>query len=51
VLLEHWDEDGVFHHRPWSAEDRPIKRSALRDRRNQCGRLAYTSLIVDAVKR
>lgn len=48
--LEHWDEHGEFHRKPWRFEDGPVKRSAEHDRRNRRGKLAYTSLIVDAWK-
>lgn len=50
-LVEYWDSRGVFHHKPWHSQDGHVKRSALHDRRNQKGRLAYTSLIIDAWKR
>jgi predicted SAM-dependent methyltransferase len=49
-LLEYWDEAGVFHKQPWRSEDGHIKRSADHDRRNRNGTLAYTSLILDALK-
>jgi len=49
-LLEYWDESGTFHHHPWSAADGRIHRCAALDQRNEPGRLAYTSLIVDAIK-
>ena len=49
-LLEYWDEHGVFHQTDWSVRDGLIHRCAKLDSRNQGGRLAYTSLIVDAVK-
>lgn len=48
--LEHWDEHGEFHRKPWRFEDGPVKRSAEHDRRNRRSKLAYTSLIVDAWK-
>lgn len=50
VLLESWDEEGCFHHRPWRSEDGHVKRSLLHDRRNRRGKAGYTSLIVDAIK-
>lgn len=50
TLLEHFDADGTFHHRDWSPRDGMIHRSRRFDERNQNGRLAYTSLIIDAFK-
>jgi predicted SAM-dependent methyltransferase len=50
TLLEYWDENGDFHFRPWSSRDGYISRSRDHDERNQNGTLAYTSLIVDAIK-
>lgn len=49
-LLEYWDEKGAFHFRNWDSEDGHICRSKRYDPRNKDGTLAYTSLIVDAVK-
>lgn len=48
--LEYFDEAGAFHAAPWRWEDGPVRRSARFDPRNAGGRLAYTSLIVDAVR-
>lgn len=49
-LLEYWDEEGVFHYSDWTNDAGKIIRSKRYDERNQNGKLAYTSLIVDAVK-
>lgn len=46
-LLEYFDENGKFHHKPWNVEDGFIKRSSKYDRRNKKRPLSYTSLIVD----
>jgi predicted SAM-dependent methyltransferase len=50
--LEYFDNEGRFHINPWSRNDGFISRSLLNDRRNrdQDGTIAYTSLIVDALK-
>jgi predicted SAM-dependent methyltransferase len=48
--LEYFDEEGTFHHRDWHPDDGMIHRSRRFDERNRGGRLAYTSLIVDARK-
>lgn len=49
-LLEYWDEQGKFHAAAWDSGDGHIARSRHHDERNQGGKLAYTSLIVDAIK-
>lgn len=49
-LLEYFDEAGTFYAEPWRWEDGPVRRSARFDPRNTGGRLAYTSLIVDAAR-
>lgn len=49
-LLEYFDESGVFHSTDWSNERGTVRRSKRYDRRNQGGVLAYTSIILDAVK-
>lgn len=49
-LLEYWDEDGKFHFEDWRSEEGHIMRSKRYDKRNQEGKLGYTSLIVDAIK-
>ena len=47
-LLEHFDADGRFIVKDWSAQDGVIRRSSRYDERNAGGRLNYTSLIIDA---
>ena len=47
---EYWDEAGKFHFTDWPDERGHILRSRRYDPRNQDGRLAYTSLIVDGIK-
>lgn len=49
-LYEYFDEDGVFHYRPWDVLDGKIRRSKRFDPRNRGGRLGYTSIVLDAVK-
>jgi predicted SAM-dependent methyltransferase len=49
-LLEYFDEAGAFHAKEWSTERGTVWRSKRFDRRNQGGVLAYTSIILDAVK-
>jgi predicted SAM-dependent methyltransferase len=49
-MLEYFDEYGHFHYCDWNPADGVIHRSRLFDRRNVRGRLAYTSIILDAVK-
>lgn len=49
-LLEYWDEFGEFHFENWTDDAGHIIRSKRYDKRNQSGKLNYTSLIVDAVK-
>ena len=48
--LEYYDEQGEFHCLEWDPEDGMIHRSKRFDRRNTGGKLAYTSLILDAWK-
>jgi predicted SAM-dependent methyltransferase len=50
ILLEYFDEQGVFHDNPWDAERGLIHRSKMYDSRNCNGQLNYTSVIIDAVK-
>jgi predicted SAM-dependent methyltransferase len=50
-LLEYWDEKGEFHYTDWTNEPGLIRRSRRYDERNVDEKLAYTSLIVDAIKR
>ena len=47
--LEFFDEGSSFNQIPWSVEDGLVRRSAEHDTRNVDGKLAYTSLIVDAM--
>ncbi len=49
-LLEYFDEAGQFHRQPWDLAEGFIQRSAEHDDRNADGRLAYTSIILDARK-
>lgn len=49
-LLEYFDGNGVFHRTDWSDERGHVRRSARYDERNAGGTLAYTSIILDAVK-
>lgn len=51
TLLEYFDAEGSFQYRDWSPDDGMIHRSRRFEERNQHGRLAYTSLIIDACKR
>jgi len=50
VLHEYFDESGQFHFTDWAPSDGMIERSKRYDSRNANGRLAYTSIILDAVK-
>jgi predicted SAM-dependent methyltransferase len=47
-LLEYFDQHGAFVFNPWNPHDGMIYRSSRFDERNRDGRLAYTSLIIDA---
>jgi len=49
-LLEYFDEAGTFHAHEWKQQDGTIWRSKRFDRRNQGAELAYTSIILDAVR-
>jgi predicted SAM-dependent methyltransferase len=49
-VLEHFDEEGGFHHKAWDPADGSILRSMKYDRRNVGGALNYTSIILDAVR-
>jgi predicted SAM-dependent methyltransferase len=51
TLYEFFDEAGRFHYEEWRPEDGKIWRSRRYDERNQGGRLDYTSLVLDAVKK
>ncbi|MBN1438109.1 MAG: hypothetical protein JW929_01760 [Anaerolineales bacterium] len=48
-LYEFFDEAGRFHCDEWSPADGMIHRSKRFDKRNRGGKLAYTSIILDAV--
>lgn len=48
--VEYFDESGNFHATAWSIEDGLIRRSSKFDPRNKHKKLAYTSLIIDAIK-
>ncbi|WRP07539.1 SAM-dependent methyltransferase [Rossellomorea aquimaris] len=50
TLLEYFDEEGKFHQNHWDGADGVIFRSKKFDPRNQGDRLAFPSLIIDAVK-
>lgn len=49
-LLEYFDEGGEFHYSDWDPAQGMIHRSKRFDSRNASGSLAYTSIILDAVK-
>lgn len=49
-LHEYFDENGRFHYKDWNPSDGMIQRSKRHDPRNSTGRLAYTSIVLDAVK-
>lgn len=50
TLLEYCDEDGQFHFNEWDGQDGVIFRSKKFDPRNQGDKLAFPSLILDAIK-
>lgn len=50
-LLEYFDEKGEFHEVDWQSEKGHMIRSKRYDSRNEGGKLAYTSLIVDAIRK
>jgi predicted SAM-dependent methyltransferase len=50
VLYEYFDETGIFHYEEWDPRDGKIRRSKRFDRRNQFGKLNYTSIVLDAKK-
>ncbi len=50
-LLEYFDDAGVFHFNEWAPEDGMIHRSKRFDKRNRRGKLGYTSIVLDAVKK
>jgi predicted SAM-dependent methyltransferase len=49
--LEYWCEKGNFNFKDWSNEGGKVIRSSRYDNRNTNGKLEYTSLIVDAIKK
>lgn len=49
-LYEYFDENGVFQYQPWNPEAGMIRRSRRFDKRNQGGKLVFTSIVLDAVK-
>ena len=49
-LYEYFDENGNFHFEEWNTEDGMVVRSKRFDPRNAGGVLAYTSIVLDAVK-
>jgi len=51
TLLEHFDEDGRFTFRHWRPETGMVHRSCRFDERNEDDPHAYTSIVLDAVKR
>jgi predicted SAM-dependent methyltransferase len=49
-LYEYFDEAGTFHYREWDPQQGKIRRSKRFDKLNKNGSLAYTSIIIDAIK-
>ena len=49
-LLEWYDQEGKFHFVDWQPKTGFILRSSRFDERNRSKKLAYTSLIIDAIK-
>lgn len=49
-LYEYFDEQGQFHYEEWNPSQGMIQRSKRFDTRNATGHLAYTSIVLDAVK-
>jgi len=49
-LLEYFDQEGKFHFVEWNPGDGTIHRSRRYDKRNNDGKLQYTSIILDAYK-
>jgi predicted SAM-dependent methyltransferase len=49
-LLEYFDDSGRFVQNPWDPAHGMVRRSARFDERNAVEPLAYTSVILDAVK-
>lgn len=50
LLLEYFDEEGHFHGVEWDPEAGKIRRSRRYDPRNDHHNLAYTSIVLDAIK-
>lgn len=50
TLLEYFDEEGMFHQNHWDGADGVIFRSKKFDPRNHGDKMAFPSLIIDAVK-
>jgi predicted SAM-dependent methyltransferase len=51
ILIEYFDEQGIFHGNYWDATRGLIHRSKEHDSRNRNGQLNYTSIIIDALKK
>jgi predicted SAM-dependent methyltransferase len=49
-LYEYYDRSGSFRFSEWNPADGMIRRSMRFDERNSAQRLAYTSIVIDAVK-
>jgi len=49
-IHEYFDENGQFHYNDWNPSDGMIQLSKRYDSRNSGERLAYTSVVLDAVK-
>jgi predicted SAM-dependent methyltransferase len=49
-LYEYYDRSGSFRFSEWNPADGMIRRSMRFDERNSPQRLAYTSVVIDAVK-
>jgi predicted SAM-dependent methyltransferase len=50
-LHEYFDDAGRFHFTEWAPEYGMIHRSKCYDKRNRGGKLGYTSIVLDAVKK
>jgi predicted SAM-dependent methyltransferase len=50
-LLEWFDGNGQFHYQEWNPNDGMVVRSSRFDERNADGKLNYTSLIIDGIKK
>jgi predicted SAM-dependent methyltransferase len=49
-LYEYFDENGVFQYHSWDPRAGMIRRSRFFDKRNEGGRLVFTSIVLDAIK-